>query len=182
MALVGVAFGRSARRSAGDGGGPTSSARCSRGLLLPLIVGGILGPDAAVGWDPYGLDQRLVASLDVAQKVWTDLVVEGQPVTSQWGHYHLVFGALVWGAGQLAGFTVFGHRRPLDVVLGLVILANMALTSHDQLTLVVLFSAASLLLLIRTHVFEEEVTWARREDRRPGNRRAAVPARRRGVR
>ena len=66
---------------------------------------------------------------------------------------------------MLAGFSVFGHRRPLDaiVVLGLVMLANMALTSHDQLPLLIAFSAAALLLLIRSHVFEEEVTWSRRK-------------------
>ena len=141
------------------------------GLVLPLIVGGIaLGPDAKVGWDPHSLALRLVAMLEVARGVWTDLVIIGRPTTSQWTHYHLVFGVIVWGAGILAGYTVFGHRRPLDavVVIGLAILANMALTSHDQLTLIVLFSAAALLLLIRTHVFEEELTWARRKIGDPG--------------
>lgn len=134
------------------------------GLILPLIVGGIVLHEQ-VGWDPHGLAERMVATLGVAQHVWNDLVVLNRPFTSQYAHYHLIFGALVWGAGQLAGFTVFGHRRPLDavVVLGLGILANMALTSHNQLTLLVLFSAAALLLLIRTHVFEEQVTWTRRK-------------------
>lgn len=141
------------------------------GLVLPLIVGGIvLGPQAHVGWDPPGLAARLVATLGVARDVWTDLVVEGRTFTTQYAHYHLVFGVIVWGAGMLAGFTVFGHRRPLDavVVVGLAILANMAITSHEQLTLIVLFSAAALLLLIRTHVFEEELTWARRKIGEPG--------------
>jgi transglutaminase-like putative cysteine protease len=166
IALVGVAFGVAGAKVGWGRWRTHVVGALFAGLLLPLIVGGIvLGPDANVGWDPYALDLRLLATLDVTRKVWTDLVVEGQPFTSQWAHYHLVFGALVWGAGQLAGFTVFGHRRPLDavVVLGLAILANMAVTSHDQLTLIVLFSAAALLLLIRTHVFEEELTWARRK-------------------
>jgi hypothetical protein len=134
------------------------------GLLLPLIVGGVILKEQ-VGWDPGGLVERLLATLGVAQRVWTDLVVQGRSTTSVFSHYHLVFGVLVWGAGMLAGYTVFGHRRPLDavVVLGLGILANMALYRGDQLTLMVLFSAGALLLLIRTHVFEEEVTWARRK-------------------
>jgi transglutaminase-like putative cysteine protease len=133
------------------------------GLILPLIVGGIILE--AGGWDLASLPHRLVATLALVQDVWNDLVVQGDPTTNQFAHYHLVFGVLVWGAGMLAGYTVFGHRRPLDaiVVLGLAILANMALTSHNQLTLLVLFSAGALLLLIRTHVFEEEVTWARRK-------------------
>ena len=136
------------------------------GLILPLIVGGVaLGPDAHVGWDPPGLAQRLGKTLEVVRKVWSDLVIQGRPVTTEWNHYHLVFGTIVWGAGMLAGFSVFGHRRPLDavVVVGLALIANMALTERPQLTLIVLFSAAALLLLIRTHVFEEELTWARRK-------------------
>ena len=134
------------------------------GLLLPLVMGGlVIGPDT--GWDPGALANRIVVALDVVRSVWVDLVVQGRPYTEEYAHYHLVFGTLVWGAGMLAGYTVFGHRRPLDavVVLGLAILANMALTERDQLTLIVLFSAGALLLLIRTHVFEEEVVWARRK-------------------
>ncbi len=134
------------------------------GLLVPLIVGGVvMGGD--VGWDPRALAERLVVTTGVMERVWNDLVVQGRPFTSQYAHYHLIFGVLVWGAGMLAGYTVFGHHRPLDavVVLGLAVLANMALTQHDQLSLLVLFSAGALLLLIRTHVFEEEVTWARRK-------------------
>ncbi|MEO5703628.1 MAG: transglutaminase domain-containing protein [Candidatus Limnocylindrales bacterium] len=140
------------------------------GLLLPLIVGGVIMAQAQgheIGWDPHSLAERLVTMTDVARKVWTDLVVEGRSTTTEIAHYHLVFGVLVWGAGMLAGFTVFGHRRPLDavVVLGLVMLANMTFTNHDepQLPLLIAFSAAALLLLIRTHVYEEEVTWARRK-------------------
>jgi hypothetical protein len=140
------------------------------GLVIPLIVGGIVLGSANVGWDPTGLARRLVATLGVAQNVWRDLVILGKPTTTQYAHYHLVFGVIVWGAGMLAAFTVFGHRRPLDavVVVALAIIANMALTSHDQLALMVLFSAAALLLLIRTHVFEEELTWARRKIGDPG--------------
>jgi hypothetical protein len=133
------------------------------GLLLPLIVGGII-LGHAVGWDLQDVANRLGATFRVTRNVWLDLVVFGRPLTTEIGHYYLVFGVLVWGAGLLAGFTVFGHRRPLDavVVLGLVLLANMAVTRHDQLIILIAFSAGALLLLIRTHVFEEEVTWARR--------------------
>ena len=166
VGLIGVAFGVAGAKVGWGRWRTHFVGALFAGLLLPLIVGGIvLGPDANVGWDPYSLDLRLLATLDVARHVWQDLVVEARPFTTQEAHYHLVFGTLVWGAGMLAGFSVFGHRRPLDavVVVGLGILANMAVTQHDQLSLIVLFSAAALLLLIRTHVFEEELTWARRK-------------------
>jgi transglutaminase superfamily protein/uncharacterized protein DUF4129 len=141
------------------------------GLILPLIVGGIvLGHDANVGWSPEGLTERFMATYGVVQNVWRDLVIFGKAQTTEYAHYHLVFGVIVWGAGMLAGFTVFGHRRPLDavVVVGLAIIANMAITRHDQLTLMVIFSAAAMLLLIRTHVFDEELIWARRKIGDPG--------------
>ncbi len=134
------------------------------GIFIPLIVGGIvLGP--GTGWDLPALGARMIASGTVVRLVYHDWFVLNLPFTTQTAHYHLVFGALVWGAGMLAGFTVFGHHRPLDavVVLGLALIANMALTTNDQLYLLVIFSAAALLVLIRTHVFEEEVTWARRK-------------------
>jgi transglutaminase-like putative cysteine protease len=134
------------------------------GFALSLIMGGIALDPLHVGLDPAGLAMRMGASYDTIRGVWLDLVVQARPFTSQTAHYHLGIGTLVWGAGQLAGFTVFGHRRPLDaiVVIGLAILANMLLTSRDQLVLLVIYSSAALLLLIRTHVFEEEGTWTRR--------------------
>jgi transglutaminase-like putative cysteine protease len=137
------------------------------GLLLPLITGGLIleARGTPVGWDPAALALRMGVAWTVVHTMWTELVVLRLPFTSQEGHYHLIFGAIVWGAGLLAGYTIFGHRRPLDavVVVGLALLANMAMTRHDQLGLLVLFSAAALLLLIRTHVFEEEITWTRRK-------------------
>jgi transglutaminase-like putative cysteine protease len=164
VGLVGLAFGVGGAKVGWGRWRTHAIGALFAGLVLPLIVGGvILGP--SVGWDPADLGRRFIATFDVARAVWLDLVVYARDVTSQIDHYHLVFGALIWGAGMLAGFTVFGHRRPLDavVVLGLVLLANMAFTKHDQLVFLIVFSAAALLLLIRTHVFEEEVTWSRRK-------------------
>ena len=134
------------------------------GLLLPLIMGGVELGDQ-IGWSPGEMADRLGEAHRVMAAVWNDFVVLGLSRTNEIAHYHLVFGVLVYGAGLLAGFTVFGHRRPLDavVVVGLATLANMAITEHNQLYLLVVFSASALFLLIRTHVFEEEVTWARRK-------------------
>ncbi|HJP88408.1 MAG TPA: transglutaminase domain-containing protein [Candidatus Limnocylindrales bacterium] len=134
------------------------------GLIIPLIVGGVLLP-ADPGWGPAGLYARMAESSHVVRNVWHQLVELGLPTTTEYGYYHLVFGTMIWAAGLLAGFAVFGHRRPLDVVitLALILLANMALTGHDQLFLLEIYTAGALLLLIRTHIFEEELTWARRK-------------------
>lgn len=134
------------------------------GLIIPLIVGGVLlTPEPS--WGPAGVFERMAKSYTVISHVWHELVDLGLPTTTEYGYYHLVFGAMMWGAGLLGGFAVFGHRRPLDVVvtLGLILVANMALTGHDQLFLLEIYTAGALLLLIRTHIFEEELTWARRK-------------------
>jgi len=134
------------------------------GLLLPVLAGGIVLGQAAGGFDLASIGLRYHAAGDIAFRVWADLVRDGRPFTDQFAHYHMVFGAMVWAAGQLAAAAVFARRRPLDsvVVIGLLILANMAVTARDQLQLLVLFSIAALVLLIRAHSFEEQVTWMRR--------------------
>jgi hypothetical protein len=140
------------------------------GLLLPLIAGEIVLSNANVPLDLAGLAARYQATAAVTARVWQDLAVEGRPFTSEYGHYHLVFGALVWAAGQVAGSASIGRHRPLDaiVVTGMLLLTNMGLTARPQLQLLVVFSVAALVLLIRSHVFEEQSTWVRRRIGDPG--------------
>jgi len=134
------------------------------GLVLPLVAGTVVLGDAAGGLDPASILLRYKTAGDVAFHIWADLVRDGRSFTTQYGHYHMIFGGLVWAAGQAAGVAVFARRRPLDavVVVGLLLLANMAIMEREQLQLIVVFSIAALLLLIRTHTFEEQVTWVRR--------------------
>ena len=75
----------------------------------------------------------------------------------------LVLGLVVWATGIFAGYAVLGRRRPLDAIFvtGLVLLLNMSLTALDQLHLLVLFSAAALLLLVRGHASDEVSLWLR---------------------
>ena len=134
------------------------------GLFLPFIAGSVILSPRNPSLSPEDIAARYRAAADVAAKVWTDLVVNGQPFTTQFGHYHMVFAGLVWAAGLLAANATVGRRRPLDavVVCGLLLLTNEAITAHEQLPILVFFSLAAMTLLIRTHVFEEQLTWARR--------------------
>ena len=134
------------------------------GLVLPLLMGAIV---LAAAKEPVDLGDPMSlygAAGNVAYGVWADLARDGRPFTSQFGHYHIVFGALVWGAGMLASGAVFARRRPLDavVVAGLLLLANMAITSREQIQYLAVFSVAALILLVRAHTFDEQVTWVRR--------------------
>jgi len=127
-------------------------------LVLPVMVGSVLaGEDATVG-------TMYRATADAAFNAWRDLAILGRASTTQSGHYLLALGIIVWSVGQFAAYAVFGHRRPLDavIVVGIVLLGNMALTVNDQLTYLVIFSVAALCVLARSHAFDEETTWIRR--------------------
>ncbi len=126
-------------------------------LIVPVIVGSILEPSG----NPAARFQATAASTTEAI---LDFAVRGLPVTRQTGHYLLVLGLLCWANGQFAASSVFRHGRPIGpiIVLGTVLVANMAATQHDQIWLIVLFSIAALALLTRLHALDERATWVRR--------------------
>lgn len=127
-------------------------------LVIPLMVGSVLLPD---GGSPQQLYR---ATAEATVEAWRDLAVRNRASTNETGHYLLTLGLIVWSVGQFAAYSVFGHRRPLDavIVVGIVLLGNMAVTVNDQLGYLVIFSVAALCVLARTHAFEEETTWVRR--------------------
>ena len=126
-------------------------------LVVPVLVGSVLVPSGTPA-------QMFHATAVAMVNAWYDLAILDLAVTPQIGHYLLVLGILVWSIGQFASFAVFRHRRPLDavIVVGIVLLANMALTFKDQLFLLVVYSVAALLLLARAHAIEEHATWLQR--------------------
>ena len=127
-------------------------------LLVPVLVGAVLVPDAT--WP----DQQYIATAASVVGAWEDLVVRAATTTTEIGHHLLVFGLFVWATSMFASYAVFGHRRPLDAILvvGIVLIVSMSLTYLDQLFQLVVFSVASLLLLIRSHVLDEQGEWLRR--------------------
>jgi transglutaminase-like putative cysteine protease len=137
------------------------------GLLLPIVAGAAVLGAAGGAVDVTNVRLLYQTAGEVAFRVWADLVRDGRPFTSQFGHYHMVFGALVWAAGMAASSAVFSRRRPFDavIVVGLLLIANMSVTDREpgtQLAYLVIFSIAALILLVRAHTFEEQITWVRR--------------------
>jgi transglutaminase-like putative cysteine protease len=126
-------------------------------LIVPILVGHVLEPKATLG-------AQYTATASATVQAWVDLIVNGLLATRQTGHHLLVLGLLVWGTGQFAASAVFRHRRPLSavVVVGAILLGNMAATEIDQLGFLVLFSLAAMFLLIRLHTLDEQATWLRR--------------------
>lgn len=127
-------------------------------LLTPLLVGWVLIPEGA---SPHAL---FVRSAEAGVGAWQDLVIRNALTTPQIGHHLLLLGIIVWGSSMFASYAAFGHRRPLNavVLIGLLLIGNMALTARDQLAFIVLYSLASLFLLIRFHTFDEQADWIRR--------------------
>ncbi len=128
-------------------------------LVTPLLVGSVVVRGAEVS-----LQQLFIATADATGGAYDDLIMRGRQTTPQFGHHLLVIGLLVWGSSMFSSFAVFGHRRPLNAVflMGLLLVANMSLTTRDQLVYLVLFSLAALFLLIRLHTLEEQGEWLRR--------------------
>ena len=123
---------------------------------LTLTVGTQLAPGASIG----GLFQ---ATSDSVVGAYLDLVVRDRATTTEVGHFLLVLGIICWAAGQFAGYTAFAHRRPVAAVLlpGSILLANVVLTIRDQYPVLVVFSIAGLLFLVRFHVADEQRAWIR---------------------
>lgn len=122
-------------------------------LVVPVLVGRTLTPP--------GTDAGLAAAYEraatsAAEAVF-DLTIRGLPLTNQLGHAMLVLGLLLWGTGQFVASAAFRGRRPHTalIVLGTVLLVNVALTPRDQLAPLVLFTAVGLLFLVRWHAADE---------------------------
>ncbi|MEO8470065.1 MAG: transglutaminase domain-containing protein [Chloroflexota bacterium] len=133
-------------------------------MIIPIFAGAIVLGDTVQGLGITALAARYHEAAAVIGRVWNDLAVRGLPLTPEYGHYLIAFGAIVWAAGQFLAYAVFGHRRPLDAIIatGLILLGNMALTQNEQLHLIVLFSLGALVLLARSHATDEGATWIRR--------------------
>ena len=127
-------------------------------LIVPVLVGGVL---ADGGTSP---GSRFDATAAATLNAWSDLIVNQLLATRETGHHLLILGLLSWATGQFAASAVFRHRRPLSavVVIGAIIIGNMAGTVRDQLSYLILFTLASLFLLIRLHALDEQATWTRR--------------------
>ena len=125
-------------------------------LVIAILAGWAMQPGSSVA-------EAFRITAEGSVDAYLDLAWLNQLLTDQEVHYILVLGAIVWGTMQFASYAVFGHRRPLSavVIVGLVLLVNMALTV-DQLTYLIEFTAVSLFLLIEMHAFDERATWVRR--------------------
>ena len=178
----------SAPRSAGAAGGRTSSARCSPGSLLPLIVGrrrarGARQPSAGTR---TASPQRMAAALGVVRNVWTDLVVLGRPHTTEYGPLPPRLRRARVGrraCSPASRSSAIAGRSTPSSSSGSSLLANMALTEPRPAQL-------SCVAVQRRGAAAPDPDPRVRggghlgpaQDRRPGRGRAAVPHRRRGVR
>ena len=126
------------------------------GLLLPILAGWAYLPGGSI-------DDAFMFTAHGTVEAYLDLAWRNVVLTSHEVHFTLVLSVLVWGTMQFASYAVFGHRRPLAavVMVGVLLAVNMAV-SGDQLLYLLLYTTASLFLLIQMHAFDERSTWIRR--------------------
>jgi transglutaminase-like putative cysteine protease len=137
-------------------------------VFAALIVPILTALAASTAWQSLGDLYR--ATAHSAVEAYIDLAIRRLSATPEILHHILVFGLIVWGTSMFASYAVFGHHRPLGgiVVVGVILISNMAITGNDQLPYLVVFSLAALLLLVRSHVYDEESEWIRRRIGEPG--------------
>ena len=81
-----------------------------------------------------GLTGWFQATASSVAQAYLDLTWRHQISTTQYGHFCLIIGIVVWGTAQAAAYDVFGYHRAINGVLlmAIILLANMALTEQDQ--------------------------------------------------
>ncbi len=136
-------------------------------LVVPLLVGGVL----VKGAEDTSFHARYVATATSTVEAWLDLAIRGRTFTTQYGHFLLTLGLLMWGTAQFVAVAAFRHRRPLAgaVAVGIALVVNLTANPGDQLWFLVGFSVIALLVLIRFHALDEQQEWLRRRigDPRP---------------
>ncbi len=132
-------------------------------LIVPLLTA---SASASINPELVGasLHDLYGATAAAVTQAWIDLAIRGSSSTTQYLHYMLVLGMVVWATSMFASYATFGRRRPLNavIIVGVVLVGNMSMTYIDQLPYLILYSLASLFLLIRAHVFDEQSEWVRR--------------------
>ena len=120
-------------------------------LLIPVVVGMNIAPDASGVHDWYR------AAAGAAVQAYLDLFWRGKALTQQYGHFLLILGLLAWGTGLYAGYVTFALKRPSNAVCssGSSCVVNMSITIQDQLRVLVVFTLAALLFLIRVNTLTE---------------------------
>ena len=141
------------------------------GLVLPLLVGVLLRPDAAliVGWFQVASDSVTNAAFDI--------VVRRLASTPERGHVLLVLGGGVLGdrparwscCRRAAGASRLGMDQSMGrevagptVLVGVLLIANMVQLRVDQLEILVAFTTAALLLVMVERLAESRDRWSRR--------------------
>ncbi len=153
------------------------AAKLGRGRLVGHGLGAIIGVTfliVATGSQLApgdGLPTLVRVTADGVWGAFDDLVIHGRQTTDEIAHYLLVLGGLVWATGQFAGYAAYAHHRPLSAVVlpGTILVLNVSITILNQYAVLILFSLAALLFLVRFHVADEQRAWARHRIADVGN-------------
>ncbi len=145
------------------------SAKAQRPALVAHVAGAILATAylifavaSSLSADP-NLQLRVRALTESLDRFAYDLFYAGVR-SAETSAFLLTLGVIAWGTGQFAAFSIFRRRRPLPAVLltGLLLLVNALVTIDSQLGFLVLFATASLVLLLRLNLLDQQHAWARR--------------------
>lgn len=132
-------------------------------------LGGLLGAAAIlvlaageVSQDP-DVGARL-HDLGLAAMQWYRDVSGPSHLSQQNVGWLIVIGTLAWGTAHFTSYAVFAHRRPMVAIAvpGVILLVNMVIAANVGMPFLILYTAASLLLLVRFNLVDQRETWLRR--------------------
>ena len=135
------------------------------GHLVGASIGSVFlinAVSASISTSP-SIGQRLRA-LNFSVGSWFEDVVILGTRSFETSVFLLVLGALVWGAGLFATYSVFRRHRPLPAVAlaGFILLLNVGITTRDEYVHLIVFVAAALVLLIRLNLLDQAREWRSR--------------------
>jgi len=148
------------------------SIRPLRAHVIGAVIGAVFllyAVSGSISAAPSVLERLHDLNLSVSAFVY-EVFVQGARSTET-SVFLLFMGALVWGLGQFAAFTVFRRHQaaPGIILAGLMILINVSLTVHEEYVHLVVFVLAALLLVMRLNLFEQATEWRSRGMREIGD-------------
>lgn len=144
-------------------------AKSNLGTIRAHLVGAVVGAAyllIAVAGSVSSADSLVDRLRELSQSVGTfvnEVVVLGER-SAETSVFLLTIGALLWAGGQFGAFSVFRRQRPLPAiaVMAVLLMVNVALTVREQYLHIVVFAAATLLLLVRLNLFHQLRSWRSR--------------------
>ena len=133
-----------------------------RSALLGGIIGAVAILLTTTAASEGGIFRDRLVRLAVAVNNWITQVLAGEAATDPTA-FILFLGATVWSSTFVGSFALSRMLRPWDVIVftGFCLIVNVSMALTNLIADLVVFSLASLVLLVRLHIVALQARWQR---------------------